>query len=222
MVKIRVPDLNKYEFQKAVLEARTNPPSSPAEGARYLINGTGQGSWSGKDNNIATYYNSTWEFTAPREGMIVWDKNTDVFFIYNGTSWVNDLIHEKNKDQYLDYGGANQVSASEVKDAVVKKHIQNTDQYLDYGGTNQVSASEVKDAVNKKHTQNTDQYLDYGGANQVSASEVKDAVVKKHTQNTDQYLDYGGTNQISASEAKEAYTRRAQYNDVLDVIEFDI
>jgi len=75
-----------------------------------------------------------------------------------------------------------------TKDAVAKAHTQNTDQYLDYGGANQVSASEVKNAVAKAHTQNTDQYLDYGGANQVSASEVKNAVAKAHTQNTDTAL----------------------------------
>jgi hypothetical protein len=30
-------------------------------------------------------------------------------------------------------------------------HTQNTDQYLDYGGANQVTAADVKDAVTKKH-----------------------------------------------------------------------
>jgi len=75
-----------------------------------------------------------------------------------------------------------------VKEELAKAHNQNTDQYLDYGGVNQVSASDVKNAVAKAHTQNTDQYLDYGGANQVSASDVKNAVAKAHTQNTDTAL----------------------------------
>lgn len=48
------------------------------------------------------------------------------------------------------------IASTDVSDAVTKKHSQNTDQYLDYGGGNQVSVSDAKDAVDKKHTQNTD------------------------------------------------------------------
>ena len=72
------------------------------------------------------------------------------------------------------------LSKPNVSDAVSKKHDQNTDQYLDFGGANQVAVADVKDAVTKKHTQNTDQYLDFGGANQVAVADVKDAVTKKH------------------------------------------
>lgn len=43
-----------------------------------------------------------------------------------------------------------------LSDAVTKKHEQNKDQYLDQGGANQVSAADAKDAVTKKHSQNTD------------------------------------------------------------------
>jgi len=37
---------------------------------------------------------------------------------------------------------------TDVADAVDKKHEQNKDQYLDYGGANQVSASQLKEVVN--------------------------------------------------------------------------
>lgn len=46
-----------------------------------------------------------------------------------------------------------------LADAVAKKHTQGTDQYLDYGGANQVAVGDVKDAVSKKHTQGTDTTL---------------------------------------------------------------
>ena len=42
---------------------------------------------------------------------------------------------------------------SEVSDAVDKRHTQNTDQYLDYGGANQVAVADAKDAVDKRHNQ---------------------------------------------------------------------
>ena len=67
-----------------------------------------------------------------------------------------------------------------LDDAVAKKHTQGTDQYLDYGGDNQVSAADAKDAVDKKHSQGTDQYLDYGGVNQVAVADVKAAVTNSH------------------------------------------
>ncbi len=43
------------------------------------------------------------------------------------------------------------LSKPNVSDAVSKKHDQNTDQYLDFGGANQVAVADVKDAVTKKH-----------------------------------------------------------------------
>lgn len=47
--------------------------------------------------------------------------------------------------------GTYTATAQEIKDAVNKKHTQGTDQYLDYGGANQVAVADVKDAVDKKH-----------------------------------------------------------------------
>jgi len=52
--------------------------------------------------------------------------------------------HDQNKDQYLDQGGANEVSAANAKDAVSKKHTQNTDTSLDSGGSNPVTAEEAR------------------------------------------------------------------------------
>lgn len=43
------------------------------------------------------------------------------------------------------------IAANSVSDAIGKKHIQNTDQYLDYGGDNQVAVADVKAAVTNSH-----------------------------------------------------------------------
>ncbi|MBA7575686.1 hypothetical protein ES708_17519 [subsurface metagenome] len=89
---------------------------------------------------------------------------------------------------------------TDVADAVTKKHTQDTDQYLDYGGANQVAVADAKDAVTKKHSQNTDTDLDatfeatfVKKADTVNVlsditsagADIEDAVTKKHTQNTD-------------------------------------
>lgn len=119
-----------------------------------------------------------------------------------------------------------------VDDAVSKKHTAGTDQGLDTGGANAVTAADVKLAVTAKHsnsldhsnasdhTQGTDQGLDTGGANAVTAANVKSAVDLKHsnsldhantldhsnaadhTQGTDTGLDSGGTNPVTAATIK--------------------
>ncbi|HPU44057.1 MAG TPA: hypothetical protein PLS98_07570, partial [Dictyoglomaceae bacterium] len=43
--------------------------------------------------------------------------------------------------------GTYSATAQEIKDAVDKKHSQNTDTYLNQGGANEVSASEIKEAI---------------------------------------------------------------------------
>lgn len=78
--------------------------------------------------------------------------------------------HVQNTDTHLARGTTDEVSAAQAKLAYDKidKH-----QYLDYGGVNQVSSADVKDAVVKKHTQNTDSFLAGGTANAISAQTIK-------------------------------------------------
>ena len=79
----------------------------------------------------------------------------------------------------------------DVDDAVSKKHAAGTDQGLDTGGANAVTAADVKSAVDLKHsntndhantldhsnaadhTQGTDTGLDTGGTNPVTAATIK-------------------------------------------------
>ncbi len=70
-----------------------------------------------------------------------------------------EYAHEQNTDQYLDFGGPNEVSAEQIADVVAAAgesaslvHLQGTDQTLDEGGANEVSAADVRKAV--------DRYLD--------------------------------------------------------------
>lgn len=49
---------------------------------------------------------------------------------------------------------------SDVSSAISSKHTQNTDQYLDYGGENQVGVSDVKTAVTNNHTHSNKSTLD--------------------------------------------------------------
>lgn len=62
---------------------------------------------------------------------------------------------------------------SDLAGAVTNSHVQGTDQFLDEGGANEVTAADAKDAVDKKHTQGTDLGLDTGGTNPITAATIK-------------------------------------------------
>jgi len=63
-------------------------PDSPSKGKRYIIAGTG-GGWSGGTiNDIAIYNGATWNFHTPTEGWMVYIKDEDKIYRFNGSNWV--------------------------------------------------------------------------------------------------------------------------------------
>ncbi|MCK9571071.1 complement C1q domain-containing protein [Candidatus Pacearchaeota archaeon] len=77
-------------------------------------------------------------------------------------------------------------------------HVSGTDQYLDHGGANEVSAANAKLVVTAKHTQGTDLGLDTGGTNPVTAAMLK-LVFAKANRNTDQSIGAGAVTGIVAN-----------------------
>jgi hypothetical protein len=68
----------------------TPPTSGLSNGNRYLIiTGDSGTDWSGYDKYIATYNTSSdsWSFTNPVEGMLVYVKDENRHYFYNGSSW---------------------------------------------------------------------------------------------------------------------------------------
>lgn len=104
----------------------------------------------------------------PEPGETFFNTSDKKMYFWNTTEWVE--IHPKNKDTYLDYGGDNQVSASQAKTAYTNNHIHSNKTLLD---TYTQTEANLADAVTKKHNQNKDTYLDYGGTNQIAASDIK-------------------------------------------------
>lgn len=129
MAKFYTPDLQKYEYQKAVINRTTlSPPGLPVSGDRYLIDGTGSGAWAGEDGNIATYDGAAWIFAIKREGMLVWVKDVDKYYLYDGSAWDGTKIHSHSNKALLD--SYTQTEAN-LADAVSKKHTANADTDLD-------------------------------------------------------------------------------------------
>jgi len=50
----------------------TSPPSSPADGDRYIVAASPSGAWTGQAGKIAAYQDGAWQFYTPREGWLAW------------------------------------------------------------------------------------------------------------------------------------------------------
>ncbi len=152
--KYYLPDLQKYEFQKAVIDKDLlTPPGSPVAGDRYLINGVGAGAWSGQDDNIATWDGTAWIFATKREGMMTWVKDESKVYIYTGAVWDGDFIHEHANKALLD---SYTQTEADLATAVTDMHVQGTDQGLDTGGANAVTAAQAKEAYTKRAVYDAD------------------------------------------------------------------
>ncbi len=64
------------------------PPSSPAEGSRYIVAASASGAWAEKSGMIAAWQDGAWAFLAPREGWICWIADEDFAAVWTGTAWV--------------------------------------------------------------------------------------------------------------------------------------
>jgi hypothetical protein len=86
-----------------------------------------------------------------------------------------------------------------------------------------LTATDVVDAVSKKHTRNADTALDTGGSNPVTAAQLvaalADIVALKlidHAQNTDTSLDSGGSNTVTAADLKTHLNNTAIHAEIDD------
>ena len=49
-----------------------DPPTSPADGDRYIVAASPTGAWVGQTGKIAAYQDGAWQFYTPREGWLAW------------------------------------------------------------------------------------------------------------------------------------------------------
>jgi hypothetical protein len=71
-----------------ISRALATPPSSPANGARYLVASSPTGDWTGHAGKIALRMDGAWRFLVPREGWRLWIEDEDTLLTYNGTAWI--------------------------------------------------------------------------------------------------------------------------------------
>ncbi|MCC5993786.1 MAG: DUF2793 domain-containing protein [Rhodobacteraceae bacterium] len=66
----------------------TAPPSSPADGDRYIVASGATGDWTGWDLNIALWTDAAWLRLPPRIGWRAWVEDEGLLLVYDGAGWV--------------------------------------------------------------------------------------------------------------------------------------
>lgn len=163
MSQYRVPVLEQYAYQPAVISQTLNtPPGSPVKGDRYIVGAAPTGAWAGKALQIAWYDGAAWQFDAPAAGWTTWSNADAKSYVYNGTVWQADpgdmakSVYDTNNDGIVDKaaaiddGAGHTASATNIADAVSKRHVQGTDQGLDTGGPNAITAAQAKEAYSRE------------------------------------------------------------------------
>jgi hypothetical protein len=74
--------------QQSVLDKDlATPPSSPADGVRYIVAASPAGAWAGQAGKLAAWQDGAWAFYTPREGWLAWVADEDVLYVYDGGAW---------------------------------------------------------------------------------------------------------------------------------------
>jgi hypothetical protein len=61
-----------------------NPPATPVEGVAWLVAADATGDWAGEEGKLASRQASNWLFTAPADGMRLFDRSTGQMLLYRG------------------------------------------------------------------------------------------------------------------------------------------
>jgi len=62
-------------------------PGSPAAGAVYIVGTAPTGAWAGRANNLAFVIGGAWQFHAPIEGWIAFNRDDSTFYFFDGVAW---------------------------------------------------------------------------------------------------------------------------------------
>jgi hypothetical protein len=66
----------------------TAPPTTPAEGARYLVPAGAGGGFSGKATQVALFDGGGWRFLPPKAGWLAYVVDEAAALVWNGASWI--------------------------------------------------------------------------------------------------------------------------------------
>lgn len=76
------------EYQDSVKDKDlATPPTTPTTGDRYIVKATATGAWVGKENTVAEWNGSAWNFYSPNVGTTVYVDDEKKQYSWNGTAW---------------------------------------------------------------------------------------------------------------------------------------
>jgi hypothetical protein len=67
------------------------PPSSPAQGARYLVAASPTGAWAGHASQIAVFLDGAWAFLVPRTGWLAYVVDEGALLAWTGSAWIDAI-----------------------------------------------------------------------------------------------------------------------------------
>lgn len=65
-----------------------SPPGSPAEGARYIVSGSGAGAWAGWGGDVALWVDGAWIRLPAGPGWLAWVQDEAALCVRIGATWV--------------------------------------------------------------------------------------------------------------------------------------
>lgn len=118
-----------------VLEDRdlSTPPGSPSDGQSYLVAGTGTGTWTGHDGDIAYYLNTAWIFINVIEGFTFWVKDENKFLVATSASTFQEFQTTTST--------VSEASAAEVRTGTETTKYVSPDKMFDAAATVALSES---------------------------------------------------------------------------------
>ncbi len=67
--------------------ALSAPPTTPAEGDRYIVAPAATGAWTGAEGKVAAFVDGAWAFFAPEAGWRAFDEAARAFALHDGLGW---------------------------------------------------------------------------------------------------------------------------------------
>ena len=88
MATIRSINIDRFSWQRPVIDISNAPPGSPTKGDRYVVGDSPSGDWTGEDLNIAEYNGTQWFFIEVHEGYAVYVLSESDWYTFTGLAWV--------------------------------------------------------------------------------------------------------------------------------------
>ncbi len=80
-------DILDKVVQASVAFVGNTPPGSNAAGDRFIVGSSPTGAWTGHAGDLATWDGTAWVFLMPKEGWLVYDRDTETLLVKRFSGW---------------------------------------------------------------------------------------------------------------------------------------